>query len=65
MWAIASEHIRSVAMLAMGFGSLLAMVDRWLVPIPVGAIGFGVLFYLGVGSGVQIVRDFRGIRPDE
>jgi hypothetical protein len=57
MWTIASEHIRGVLMLAMGLTSLLAMVDRWLLAIPVGEIGFVVLFYVGIGSGIQIVRE--------
>lgn len=65
MWAIASEHIRGVMMLAIGFGSLLAIIDRWLVSIPIAPIGFAVLFYLGIGSGVQIVRECRAIRPGE
>lgn len=58
------DHLRGLSMLALGVGSLLAMVDRWVSNIPVVAIGGVVLFYLGIGSGVQLVRDHDASKAD-
>jgi hypothetical protein len=59
MWRHLQAALRSVVILSLGIGSLLALIDQWITPIPVAWIGGAVAFYLGVGSGAWAFWEHR------